>query len=192
MPNQLRAGLALALATIWATIQVFEWLHLPMPAVLDHVSRFVGPLALAANLDVYWRTGTLRTSPLSLWFSLSSAMLLVAYVVRIMHWPYAREIFVLSFLCMIAVYGVHFARKPEKRLGDILRLLVVVIGGSFFTLYLMRLLPAYQAWLAVMGICMITPLELLLATCAATLQEKLEDDPENSENLADDHPELFQ
>jgi hypothetical protein len=158
------AWIAFSLVTAWIILNGLFELSVPLPLMLYRSIYFIGPFVLLSNLYLYWTTGTLGHTPWGRLLWISAGLLALAVNSRIMHWPYAIEAFIFAMLFTMVIYAFHFIKKSQKHLGDILRLLVVVITATFASLSFIKWIAPEQYLWAVAGIIGITTLEYLLST----------------------------
>ena len=54
------------------------------------------------------------------------ASLIIGMLTRIVHWPYAAGIILVSFLAILVLYAVRFSRKNPKRPVDFIKMILVL------------------------------------------------------------------
>ncbi|UWX56198.1 hypothetical protein NYZ99_08070 [Maribacter litopenaei] len=54
------------------------------------------------------------------------ACLIVGMLTRIVHWPYAGGIILVSFLAILVLYSVRFAKKNPKKPVDFIKMVLIL------------------------------------------------------------------
>lgn len=74
------------------------------------------------------REGTLiKTKPFLVLVLLSHIPTLIGAMMKIMHWPFANLILFIGLISAPVFYFLHFLKKPNKHLLDMLKMLWVVV-----------------------------------------------------------------
>lgn len=210
MTNNTRAWIAIACSGLWALLtaaQYFEWVH--FAGFFGNV-RFLGTICMMVHLGLYEKTGSIRQSVVGIFLWIPIIALGASMLFRIMHWPYGGEIFLAGIGSIVLLYCVHFILKPVRRIQDILRLCVVLVAGTYFLLLSIFLIDTWIYLWAVIGIMTLTTLEYILNSANhpvpvpadSVLEPELEfkannttashASTSNKDEIAGDHPELFE
>jgi len=153
----------------------------------------------AVGIQLLWRTGSYRLSPLRRFQGIAAAMYMVSIIFQIMHWPYVPILMGLALAAMMGIYGYHFYLKPTKGTRDILRLLVVLITLTMIGLIRLHWIAGWHGQWIASGIVTLAALEYLLNPHDSIpdldqkpgADDEADDDDDNDAELKAKHPELF-
>ncbi|MBP6641145.1 MAG: hypothetical protein KA293_12715 [Bacteroidia bacterium] len=119
-------------------------------------------VSVVVGLHFLWRTGIYQHSPLSKLANFGFGLAILSQLLRLMHWPFADIGILLSFAVSLVVYLIHFYLKGRRTLGDILRMLVMVITCVMLPASFLHWISPVQAYWGVIGIIALAILEYLL------------------------------
>lgn len=162
MNERLHGWLALALSAAFFVLDGLFILGFdPMRPMLLLVNS-LSLVCVVVGLHFLWRTGIFQRSPLSKLANMAFGLLVLSQLLRIMHWPFADVTILLSFAVNLVVYLIHFYLKGRRKIGDILRMLVMVVACVMLPASLLHWISPVQAYWAVIGIISLAILEHLL------------------------------
>jgi hypothetical protein len=195
MDRRLQAIGVIVLAMAYSAIMLASMLHWNLAVFSSSLVNLLAYGSCALGIHLLWQTGSYRISPMRKYQSIAIGIYILSALFQLMHWPYAHELMAVAILGVMVNYSIHFVLKPSKGTRDILRLLVVLISATMFALMRFHYVDGYQAYWTASGIIALAALEYLLNPHDSFPDENtpkpVDEEPLESDELKDNHPELF-